>query len=404
MNQLRKAWRVLRDQGVHFVIQKVVVRIFPHVLTRPPLLHREDALAVDWRTPGAWASAPVISANERLTVAWVMSPPGANSGGHQNIFRFMKFLEDAGHEVRVYLYSAIDPHTPEESAAMVAASSSYPSVRATIERYPDAGVPNDVDAIFATDWPTAYRSFRDASLARRFYFVQDFEPLFYPVSSESVFAENTYRFGFFGITAGGWLAKKLSRDYGMRTASFDFASDGGHYRFENAGERRDVFFYARPETPRRGFELGIMALELFARERPESRIVLAGQDVRRLRIPFRHENPGNVQVGELNALYNRCAAGLVLSLSNLSLLPLELLSAGVIPVVNDGENNRMVSNNPFIEYTEPIPRALADRLVSIVDRPDLAEYAARASESVEITGWAKSGQQFLAAFERGMRG
>ena len=58
MNQLRKAWRVLRDQGVHFVIQKVVVRIFPHVLTRPPLLHREDALAVDWRTPGAWASPP----------------------------------------------------------------------------------------------------------------------------------------------------------------------------------------------------------------------------------------------------------------------------------------------------------------------------------------------------------
>ena len=404
MKQLRGAWRVLRDQGVHFVVQKVVVRVFPHVLARPSALHLEDALAVDWRTPGPWASEPVVTVKGRLTVAWVMSPPGANSGGHQNIFRFMKFLEDAGHEVRVYLYSAIDPHTPEESAALVAASSSYPSVKATIQRYPEAGVPDDVDAIFATDWPTAYRSYRDASRARRFYFVQDFEPLFYPMGSESVLAENTYRFGFFGITAGGWLEEKLARDYGMRTASFDFASDGGHYRFENAGERRDVFFYSRPETPRRGFELGIMALELFARERPESRIVLAGQDVRRLRIPFPHENPGNVQVGELNALYNRCAAGLVLSLSNLSLLPLELLSAGVIPVVNDGENNRLVSDNPFIEYTEPIPRALADRLIAIVDRPDLPEHAARAAQSVDIAGWAASGEQFLAAFERGMRG
>lgn len=404
MNQLRRAWRVLRDQGAHFVVQKVVVRIFPHVLARPSALHVEDALAVDWRTPGAWASAPVAVAKERLTVAWVMSPPGANSGGHQNIFRFMKFLEDAGHEVRVYLYSAIDPHTPKESAALVAASSSYPSVRATIERYPDAGVPDDVDAIFATDWPTAYRSFRDASPARRFYFVQDFEPLFYPMGTEAVLAENTYRFGFFGITAGGWLAEKLARDYGMQTASFDFASDGGHYRFDNAGERRDVFFYARPETPRRGFELGIMALDLFARQRPDSRIILAGQDVRKLRIPFKHENPGNVQVDELNALYNRCAAGLVLSLSNLSLLPLELLSAGVIPVVNDGENNRLVSDNPFIEYTEPIPQALADRLVSIVDRSDLAEHASLAARSVDIAGWAKSGEQFLAAFEGGMRG
>jgi glycosyltransferase involved in cell wall biosynthesis len=404
VNQLRRAWRVLRDQGAHFVVQKVVVRVFPHVLARPSALHLEDALAVDWRTPRAWASAPAVVTREKLTVAWVMSPPGANSGGHQNIFRFMKFLEDAGHEVRVYLYSAIDPHTPQESAAMVSASSSYPNLRATIERYPDAGMPDDVDAIFATDWPTAYRSFRDASRARRFYFVQDFEPLFYPMGTEAVLAENTYRFGFFGITAGGWLAEKLARDYGMRTASFDFASDGGHYRLENRGDRRDVFFYARPETPRRGFELGIMALDLFARQRPDSRIVLAGQDVRRLRIPFPHENPGNVQVDELNALYNRCAAGLVLSLSNLSLLPLELLSAGVIPVVNDGENNRLVSDNPFIEYTEPIPQALADRLVSIVDRPDRAAHAARAAESVDISGWARSGEQFLEAFERGMRG
>lgn len=404
MKQFRRAWRVLRDQGVYFVVQKVVVRVFPHVLSRPSALHLEDALAVDWRTPGPWASEPVVTVKERLTVAWVMSPPGANSGGHQNIFRFMKFLEDAGHEVRVYLYSAIDPHTPEESAALVAASSSYPSVKATIERYPAAGVPDDVDAIFATDWPTAYRSYRDASRARRFYFVQDFEPLFYPMGSESVLAENTYRFGFFGITAGGWLAEKLARDYGMSTAPFDFASDGGHYSFENRGDRRDVFFYARPETPRRGFELGIMALELFARERPDHRIVLAGQDVGRLRIPFPHENSGNVQVGNLNAMYNRCAAALVLSLSNLSLLPLELLSAGVIPVVNDGENNRLVSDNPYIEYTEPIPRALADRLISIVDRPDLAEHAALAAQSVDIAGWAASGEQFLAAFERGMRG
>ena len=401
---------MLREQGAHFVIQKLVVRLFPHVLARPSALHYADALEVDWREPHPSASnpAPVLGpagiSGEKLTVAWVMSPPGVNSGGHQNIFRFMKFLEDAGHTVRIYLYSAIDPHTPAEVAAMIARSSSYPTLRATIERYPAEGIPADVQALFATDWPTAYRSYRDNSLARRYYFVQDFEPLFYPMGTEALLAENTYRFGFFGITAGHWLATKLSRDYGMRTAGYDFGSEVSNYSYLNSGERREVFFYARPETPRRGFELGIMALDLFSRERPDHRIVMAGQDVRRLRIPFRYENPGNVQVGRLNELYNRCAAGLVLSLSNMSLLPLELLSAGVIPVVNDGENNRLVSDNPFIEYTPPIPRALADRLISIVDRTDLPQHALLASRSVEQSSWEHSGEQFLAAFERGMRG
>ena len=60
------------------------------------------------------------------------------------------------------------------------------------------------DAVFATGWETAYPVFNDAGDARKCYFVQDFEPLFYPVGSEYVLAENTYRFNFFGITAGKW--------------------------------------------------------------------------------------------------------------------------------------------------------------------------------------------------------
>ena len=121
-------------------------------------------------------------------------------------------------------------------------------------------------------------------------------------------------------------------------------------------------------------------------------------------MPFPHENPGNMQVGELNATYNRCAAGLVLSLTNMSLLPLELLSAGVIPVVNDGENNRLVSDNEYIAYTEPNPRALADRILEILDRDDAPAHAERAAASVGTTTWAAAGEQFMTAFDRGVRG
>ena len=404
MKLMRRAWQVLRKQGIYSAFQKTVHRLVPSVVTRPTLVDYRDALEVDWRSPHPSITDPILVTREKLTIAWVMSPPGVNSGGHQNIFRFIKFLEGAGHDVRIYLYSVTDPLTPAQVVERITTSSSYPRVRATVEQYPVEGLGDAVDAVFATSWETAYRSYRDMSRARRFYFVQDFEPLFYPTSSESVLAENTYRFGFFGITAGNWLTVKLHRDFGMRTAAYDFGSDGNNYNFVNAAARRDVFFYARPETARRGFELGVMALDLFAQARPEYQIVMAGQNLKRLDVPFPFEGAGNVQVAQLNELYNRCAAGLVLSLSNMSLLPLELLSAGVIPVVNDGENNRLVSDNPFIEYTPPIPRALADRLISIVDRTDLPQHALLASQSVEQSSWERSGEQFMTAFERGMRG
>ena len=409
MNPVQRAWRVFRKRGARQAFEKVLLRLFFRTPATPTYVRYEDAIAVDWRTPHPSVSSPRQlgdgkPGDDKLVVAWVMSPPGANSGGHQNIFRFIEFLEAAGHEVRIYLYSTVAYDTPEEASERVRSSSSYPSVAATIEQYPEDGIPDDVDALFATGWETAYRSYRDTSNARRFYFVQDFEPLFYPRGTESLLAENTYRFGFTGITAGAWLAHKLTADFGMTASSFEFGAEGRNYSITNTGRRDGVFFYARPETARRGFELGVMALDLVARDRPGTPIILAGQDLRGLAVPFPHENPGNMQVGELNATYNRCAAGLVLSLTNMSLLPLELLSAGVIPVVNDGENNRLVSDNEYIAYTEPNPRALADRILEILDRADAPAHAERAAASVGTTTWAAAGEQFMTAFDRGIRG
>jgi hypothetical protein len=402
VSALRNAVNVLRSEGAYAVLARSIRRALPYTPTRPSLVDYDDALSADWSTPHPAVAAPRKITAKRPVIAWVMSPPGANSGGHQNIFRFMAFLERAGYEARIYLYATFDDQPPEEVRKRVTASKSYPDLSASIERYPEAGLPEDVDAIMATSWETAYRSLRDSSLARRLYFVQDYEPLFYPTGSESQLAENTYRFGFTGITAGHWLADKLHREFGMPTHSFDFGVDPRNYSLQNTGERGAIFFYARPETPRRGFELGAMALDLFARARPGHRIILAGQKLSRLDLPFPHTTIGNVPVSELNAIYNQCTAGLVMSLTNMSLLPLELLAAGVVPVVNDAPNNRMVSDNPFIAFAAANPPALAAALVEAVDRADAAAYAARAAQSVADVTWDRSGEQFLDAVRRSL--
>jgi len=409
---LRRVVRIVRTRGVAgllaAVLRRAVERLDRHAAAgsrRPELLVRwDDALAVDWTQAAPWQESPRAVVSERLRTAWIMHPPGESSGGHQHIFRFIAYLEAAGHQATIYLYDSFDRAVePGRVQQMVAASPSYPHVDATFRMYAGA-VDRDADVIVATGWETAYPAFRDPSLARRAYFVQDFEPGFYPVGSEHTLAENTYRFGFHGITAGDWLATMLARDYGMRTTSFGFAADTSLYHLTNPAPRDEVFFYARPVTARRGFELGVMALERLVQLRPEVTIHLAGWDVSEYDLQFPHVDHAAMKITQLNDLYNRCGVGLVLSLTNLSLLPLELLAAGVIPVLNEGPNNRLVTGNPFIEYSEPTPAALARRMDEVLSRADLAEHAQAAAASVGGDGWDASGARFVAALEAVARG
>jgi len=401
MGTLANAWAVLRKGGPIPFARAALDRLGPPDASS--LVGYETARTVDYAAGHPAVLTPRVLPDGPLTVAWIMSPPGEGSGGHQNIFRFIRYLEGAGHTAKVYLHDMELAYTDRAIADRLS-SSSYAKVKASVETLTPAGVSADVDVIVATGWETAYMSWLDASAARRLYFVQDFEPYFYTIGTETVLAENTYRFGFSGITAGAWLRDKLSTEFGMPARSYNFSADRSHYSLLNTAPRKEIFFYARPGTTRRGFELGIMALDTFARERPDYTINLAGSDVSRYRIPFRFNNLGSMPVADLNALYNRCAAGLVVSLTNMSLLPLELLASGVIPVVNDAPNNTMVSSNPFIEYAPASPRALADRLIAVVDRADLVEHSRAASESVGTDGWHESGRQFVAAFEGSVRG
>ena len=257
----------------------------------------------------------------------------------------------------------------------------FPPMKARICGIDEIGA---ADILIATAWQTAYPVLnaepqRQSSLCTRLRAV---------VLSgwhSPQLAANTYRFGLTGITAGPWLAGKLDREFGMSCKHFDFGSDAGRYRFQNPARRNKVLFYARPSTPRRGFELG--------RSRsPSSRVAirttshLLGSTID-YRLPFQFVSHGVLSAEQLNELYNQAAAGLVISLTNMSLLPLELLAAGCIPVVTDGEHNRAISDNSYIAYAPTSPHALAQALNDVVHRPDLPDHAERAAASVSSLSW-----------------
>jgi hypothetical protein len=361
----------------------------------------EDAAAVDWTVPQRFNDFGLEFKPDGFDVAWVISPPGRTSGGHQNAFRFMKVLEDAGHRVTVFLYSPakLPVISVDSVRSMMSATTAYPDLKAEILIYePSSGIPGNYDAIFASDWGTAYASFRYAKPAKRFYFTQDFEPWFFSRGSDYVLAENTYRFGFHGISAGQWLARKLTQEFNMSGGSYDYGVDSEKYNFRNFEKRNEVVFYARPPTPRRATEFGLIALSELNRLRPDIVINLVGWDMSDFDVPFPFVNNTALDISQLNSLYNRCSVALVFSLTNLSLLPMEVMAAGAVPMINDGDNTRDVFDSPHIEYVPLSPRAIAERIISVVDNPDAIEYAQTIAESVAATHWSDPAESFIEEF------
>jgi O-antigen biosynthesis protein len=326
-----------------------------------------------------------IDSGQPLFVNWITTPPSAGSGGHTTLFRIVRYLESRGYRNRIYFYDVFHGDHEFHKSVVREYFGFLGPVADVSEGMEDAHI------VMATGWPTAYPAFNSKCAGKRFYFVQDYEPSFHPTGAASLLAENTYRMGFHGVTAGKWLAGKLSQEFGMSADFFDFGCDCSSYSRGEGSSRSGLVFYARPEAARRGFELGLMALEVFAARHPEITIHLYGELMGRL--PFKFVNHGRVTPSVLNKIYNSCYAGMSLSLSNVSLVPHEMLAAGCIPIVNEGIQNRIVLDNPFVRYSAPFPQALASALESVVMDPDVESLSAAAAESVRSVSWDDAGAQ-----------
>lgn len=302
---------------------------------------------------------------EPRTLLWFIPDFNIGSGGHLNIFRTIWHLEQMGYTSRIVIAQPVMHHDALE--ARDAIREHFFPLQAQVILGEDALPP--CEFAIATGWDTAYsvRAFTGAQ--HKLYFVQDYEPHFYPVGSESVLALNTYRFGFFGITAGHWLAAKLHEEFAMTTHPVGFGVELDRYRRmpRREPEIRRVFFYARPPTPRRAFELGLLVLNAVWQRLPDTQFVLAGWDTAGYHIPFPHLGCGTVALDDLPDLYSQCDVALVVSLTNASLLPLELMACGCAVVSNRGSNVEWLINDSVAVLAEASPEGLADAVCGLLE-------------------------------------
>lgn len=218
--------------------------------------------------------------------------------------------------------------------------------------------------------------------------------MFYGAGSLCEFVRETYRFGFHGITLGPWIAGVLERDFSMECSPFGFSYDRGIYgltgdRWLPSGKKR-VLFYARPQTERRGFESGVLALSIVAQRMPEVEFVLVGSPRGSLSLPFPALCPGVLPVSELAALYQSCHVALVLSHTNLSMLPLELMASGCAVVSNGGPNVEWLLNDSVAQLAGPHPTSLANAITELLVSDELRRKKIEAGMSLaESTDWTR---------------
>jgi O-antigen biosynthesis protein len=331
-------------------------------------------------------------------IPWV---PTVFLGGVYTILRFAaQFRREHGVESRFCIYDVAEDRARRMSADLRSAFPELGDSEITSREPPDGGEPYshlpECDAAVATFWTSAYPVLRFRRAQSKFFFVQDFEPYFYPAGSAFALAEETYRFGFPGIVNTPGLAAAYEA-YGNPVTSFVPAVDLKRYHPPPVPRPDDpvrVFFYARPSTPRNAFGLGLASLaELKERYGDRVEIVCAGESWNPGQFGYADKvgNLGRLRnLEEVASLYRTCHIGLVLMVTkHPSYQPFEFMASGVACVSNANPDTAWVlEDRRNCLLARPVPGAIADRLGELVDDVALRERVVAAGlEQVRSVRW-----------------
>ncbi len=314
------------------------------------------------------------------SITWFL--PGfdhAFYGGIHTILRFAAYFQQKGVNNRFVIINPVSVRKVQLSIGQAFAELANSSVL-VVNSLAEVESLEATDAAICTFWSTAYYMLRFNQTKRKFYFIQDYEPLFYPAGSISAQVQATLRFGFYGLTNTVTLQQLYQDYYGGQAAAFTPAVNtrlfhpGGRTAPSEKTPPYTLFFYGRPGHPRNGFELGAAALRLVkARLGAQVRIVTAGAAWNQAEHNLEGvlENLGLLTYEQTAGLYRECDVGFVMMFTrHPSYLPLEFMASGCLVVTNINPATRwLLQDNHNCLLSEVSATVLADTLVKgLTDR------------------------------------
>ncbi len=305
-------------------------------------------------------------------------------GGIYTIFRFINHLSIQGVHNRIIIY---DNPTVDEKALLETIQKTFPTLlnmeliifdqeTTSIDELPAS------DIAFCTFWVSAYFLLKFNKTKRKYYFIQDYEPLFYPGGATFALAESTYRFGFKGIVNTPGLLAAVNQRHGLEGVSFVPAVDRTIYHpnpDKQPNKRVKIFFYARPNNPRNAFNLGVQIIkQLLEKYGDKIEIVTAGSEwkERQYGLHGHLDNKGLIKtIPEVAELYRQCDIGFVYMLSkHPSYQPFEFMASGMATVTNNNEDNLwFLRNEENCLVSEPSPKAMVEQISRLIDNKELRD-------------------------------
>lgn len=234
------------------------------------------------------------------------------------------------------------------------------------DRYQKTLPVRKTDIFIATSWWTAYSAQRIAewqesaySQGRKpiIYFIQDYEPCFYPWSSQSLLAESTYRYDGPQIAVFNTrLLEQFILNKGYKfTSHYAFDPLMNHVLFSKLEianlreKKKKILIYGRPSVARNAFTLILEALRIWVWMYPDSR------DWEVLSIGEAHpdidigngvtvRSTGKMSLDEYANILIESAVGVSLMISpHPSYPPLEMAHFGMLTLTNMYDNKNLSS-------------------------------------------------------------
>ena len=253
----------------------------------------------------------------------------------------------------------------------------------------------ECDLAIATFWSSAYFVIEYQRALARAYFVQDFEPQFYPASTYYGLAEQTYNLGLFGLFNSQGLHDFITTHYPMTGCWFEPAVDPAifHQRRQPRKGPVRVFFYGRPATDRNAFELGISALHRLKQEMGAAVDIVSAGEVwspQHYGLNGVVTNLGLLPYEKTADFYRSCDVGLCFMFTkHPSYLPLELMACGVAVVTNSNPANKwLFEHERNCLLAEPTSTCVLEQLRRVATDVSLRErISAGGARRLQQTTW-----------------
>lgn len=335
---------------------------------------------------------------EIKTVTFAIARMLRFSGGYTSILRLGSQLANNGYTV----YYAVMSNRQSLKEAEENAHINLKNYKGKIIKYADIDKIH-TDVIIATYWRTVYET-RKLN-AYKMYFVQDYEPYFSQFGEQYLLARKTYNMGYHMVTLGAWNKHMIEHECGKNDGIdvVDFPFEPSEYKlvkrdFSDLKTKATYTIAAFIKTDQKRLPnivnaiLGNLVKE-FEEHGKKLYVKFFGIDK-----SFKcscGENLGQLTKQQMFELYKSADFGMSASMTNISLVPYEMLATG-LPLIEFEEGTF-----PFFfpegtaVLTDFSYKNLYRKLMNVIENPQIAEkMIEKAQRYLSKLSWENTGKQF----------